>query len=136
MGGSDSIEFMVQAPSGEDDVMLCSSCGYAANIEKAISRVDEVIDSVGPEVPEKFATPGIRTIAALADAGYPANAQIKTMVFVIDGQVTLALVVAIISLMSKSLQMQRKRTLFVQLGEKKQSRVLELNLVPWRCQRG
>lgn len=92
MGGSDSIEFMVQAPSGEDDVMLCSSCGYAANIEKAISRVDEVIDSVGPEVPEKFATPGIRTIAALADAGYPANAQIKTMVFVIDGQVTLALV--------------------------------------------
>ena len=72
--------------------MLCSSCGYAANIEKAISRVDEVADSVGPDAPEKFATPGIRTIAALADAGHPANAQIKTMVFVIDGQVTLALV--------------------------------------------
>ena len=92
MGGSDSIEFMVQAPSGEDDVMLCSSCGYSANIEKAISRVDEVEDSVGPETPEKFATPGIRTIAELANAGHPANKQIKTMVFVIDGQVTLALV--------------------------------------------
>ncbi|MEC7153653.1 MAG: proline--tRNA ligase [Actinomycetota bacterium] len=92
MGGSDSIEFMVQAPSGEDDVMLCSSCGYSANIEKAISRVDEVEDSVGPETPEKFPTPGIRTIAELANAGHPANKQIKTMVFVIDGQVTLALV--------------------------------------------
>lgn len=92
MGGSDSIEFMVQAPSGEDDVMLCSSCGYAANIEKAISRVDDVTDSAGPETPEKFATPGIRTIAALEEAGHAGNMQIKTMVFVIDGQVTLALV--------------------------------------------
>ena len=45
MGGSDSIEFMVQAPSGEDDVMLCSSCGYSANIEKAISRLDAITDS-------------------------------------------------------------------------------------------
>ena len=92
MGGSDSIEFMVQAPSGEDDVMLCSSCGYAANIEKAISRVDDVTDSAGSETPEKFATPGIRTIAALEEAGHAGNIQIKTMVFVIDGQVTLALV--------------------------------------------
>ena len=70
MGGSDSIEFMVQAPSGEDDVMLCSSCGYSANIEKAISRLDAITDSPGPSAPEKFATPGIRTIAALADAGH------------------------------------------------------------------
>ena len=92
MGGSDSIEFMVQAPSGEDDVMLCSSCGYAANIEKAISRIDAVTDSDCPDAPEKFATPGIRTIAALEEAGHDGKNQIKTMVFVIDGQVTLALV--------------------------------------------
>ena len=130
MGGSDSIEFMVQAPSGEDDVMLCSSCGYSANIEKAISRVDEVEDSVGPETPEKFATPGIRTIAELADAGHPANKQIKTMVFVIDGQVTLILVGVIISLMNKSLLTQRKQILFAKREERKQLRVLELNLVP------
>ena len=92
MGGSDSIEFMVQAPSGEDDVMLCSSCGYSANIEKAISRLDAITDSPGPSAPEKFATPGIRTIAALADAGHDGENQIKTMVYVIDGQVTLVLV--------------------------------------------
>ena len=92
MGGSDSIEFMVQAPSGEDDVMLCSSCGYSANIEKAISRLDAITDSPGPSAPEKFATPGIRTIAALADSGHDGENQIKTMVYVIDGQVTLVLV--------------------------------------------
>ena len=92
MGGSDSIEFMVQAPSGEDDVMLCSSCGYSANIEKAISRLDAITDSTGPSAPEKFATPGIRTIAALADAGHDGENQIKTMVYVVDGQVTLVLV--------------------------------------------
>ena len=92
MGGSDSIEFMVQAPSGEDDVMLCSSCGYSANIEKAISRLDAITDSPGPSAPEKFATPGIRTIAELADAGHDGENQIKTMVYVIDGQVTLVLV--------------------------------------------
>ena len=92
MGGSDSIEFMVQAPSGEDDVMLCSSCGYSANIEKAISRLDAITDSPGPSAPEKFATPGIRTIAALADAGHDGENQIKTMVYVVDGQVTLVLV--------------------------------------------
>ncbi|MBT94739.1 MAG: proline--tRNA ligase [Acidimicrobiaceae bacterium] len=92
MGGSDSIEFMVQAPSGEDDVMLCSSCGYAANIEKAVSRLDDIADSDGPAEPEKFATPGIRTIAALEEAGHDGKRQIKTMVYVIDGQVTLALV--------------------------------------------
>ena len=92
MGGSDSIEFMVQAPSGEDDVMLCSSCGYSANIEKAISRLDAITDSPGPSAPEKFATPGIRTIAALADSGHDGENQIKTMVYVVDGQVTLVLV--------------------------------------------
>ena len=92
MGGSDSIEFMVQAPSGEDDVMLCSSCGYSANFVKAISRLDAITDSPGPSAPEKFATPGIRTIAALADAGHDGENQIKTMVYVVDGQVTLVLV--------------------------------------------
>jgi prolyl-tRNA synthetase len=72
--------------------MLCSSCGYAANIEKAVSRLDDIADSDGPAEPEKFATPGIRTIAALEEAGHDGKRQIKTMVYVIDGQVTLALV--------------------------------------------
>ncbi|HJM28917.1 MAG: proline--tRNA ligase [Acidimicrobiales bacterium] len=92
MGGSDSIEFMVRAESGEDDVLICGKCGYAANIEKAVSELSDIVDESGPEVVEKFSTPEIRTIAALAEIGYPSETQIKTMVYMIDGQVTLVLV--------------------------------------------
>ena len=92
MGGSDSIEFMVRAESGEDDVLICGKCGYAAKIEKAVSELSDIVDESGPEVVEKFSTPEIRTIAALAEIGYPSETQIKTMVYMIDGQVTLVLV--------------------------------------------
>ena len=91
-GGADSSEFMVRAESGDDDVLICGECGYAANIEKAVSQLSEIVDEPGPVVPEKFSTPEIRTIAALAEIGYPSEKQIKTMVYLIDGQVTLVLV--------------------------------------------
>ena len=91
MGGSDSVEFMVRADSGEDKTVICAGCGYGANIEKAVSYLEPVTDKDGPGEPEKFATPGIRTIAELANSGHLAHNQIKTMVYVIDGQITLAL---------------------------------------------
>tara|TARA_Y100001936_G_scaffold154315_1_gene150604 strand:+ start:114 stop:1352 length:1239 start_codon:yes stop_codon:yes gene_type:complete len=91
MGGSDSVEFMVRADSGEDKTVICAGCGYGANIEKAVAYLEPVTDENGPEQPEKFATPGIRTIAELASSGHLAHNQIKTMVYVIDGQITLAL---------------------------------------------
>ncbi len=93
MGGSDSIEFMVPSPAGEDDVVRCSSCDYAANVERATSRLEPVTDAPPPDTPERFPTPGIRTIAALADieGGAPPERQIKTMVMVLDGEITLAL---------------------------------------------
>jgi prolyl-tRNA synthetase len=92
MGGAGSIEFMVASPSGEDDVVRCPTCDYRANIERATSAIDGVIDSSGPDAPEKFATPGIRTIKALEKAGAPAISQMKTMVMVLDGAITLAVV--------------------------------------------
>jgi len=92
MGGSASVEFMVPSDAGEDDVVRCDNCGYAANVERATSALPDVENRPGLNAPEKFATPGIRTIAALAEAGAPAEHQIKTMVMVLDGQVTLALV--------------------------------------------
>ena len=62
---------MVRADSGEDKTVICAGCGYGANIEKAVSYLEpEVSDEDGPEQPEKFATPGIRTIAELADSGH------------------------------------------------------------------
>ncbi|MFQ5656279.1 MAG: proline--tRNA ligase [Candidatus Methylomirabilales bacterium] len=61
MGGAGSHEFMAPSPAGEDEVVLCASCGYAANIELASSR------SPAPPFPEwsspdEIATPGARSI--------------------------------------------------------------------------
>jgi len=92
MGGTDSTEFMCPAEAGEDLVVHCPDCGYAANVEKATSRLAEVADEPGPAAPGRFDTPGVRTIEDLA-AGYdaPADRQIKTLVYVLDGKPTLVL---------------------------------------------
>jgi prolyl-tRNA synthetase len=95
MGGSDSTEFMCPSPTGEDLIVHCPECEYAANIEKATSRLAYLEDperSGLPAAPEPFATPGVRTIEDLAlhyDA--PADRQIKTLVYVLDDVLTLVL---------------------------------------------
>jgi prolyl-tRNA synthetase len=84
MGGSASNEFMVYTDAGEDMVASCPKCGYAANTEKAQSRLT-VVDDGETEYPlEKFATPGVRTIEDLVafDGGAAADRQIKTLVYV------------------------------------------------------
>jgi prolyl-tRNA synthetase len=92
MGGSDSIEFMCPTPAGEDLVARCPDCGYAANLEKATSALAPVTDEVGPVAPEQLATPGVRTIEDLDQRhGVTADRQIKTLVEVIDGKLTLVL---------------------------------------------
>src|SRR5690242_21464359 len=95
MGGSDSTEFICPSPSGEDLIVLCPECGYAANIEKAASRLAAVDDSERAGLlaaPEPFATPGVRTIEDLA-AQYqaPGDRQIKTLVYFLDDVLTLVL---------------------------------------------
>ena len=92
MGGSDSIEFMCPTPAGEDLVARCGNCGYAANLEKATSALASVEDGTGPAEPQRLPTPGVRTIEDLAQRhGVTADRQIKTLVQVIDGQLTLVL---------------------------------------------
>jgi prolyl-tRNA synthetase len=96
MGGSDSIEFVCPSQTGEDDIIRCQGCGYAANVEKANSALalaDPVADAAAAlAAPEAFDTPGVRTIEDLA-SGYdvPADRQIKTLVYMLDGQLTLVL---------------------------------------------
>lgn len=87
MGGSASNEFMVKTDAGEDMIATCANCGYAANLEKATSRLPEVRDGVGLDFPSEFPTPGVRTIDALAnfDGGAPAVSQIKTLVYIDHG---------------------------------------------------
>src|SRR5580658_1575957 len=96
MGGSDSTEFICPAPSGEDLIVLCPECGYAANIEKAASALAQIDDSsertVALAAPESFATPGVRTIEDLAvNYQAPADRQIKTLVYFLDDVLTLVL---------------------------------------------
>ncbi len=92
MGGSASVEFMVPSPAGEDDIARCCGCGYAANLERAVSEPSDSPDD--PDAPlQKFPTPGIRTIVDLAAAfkDAPPQRQIKTLVYVIDEETTLVL---------------------------------------------
>ncbi len=93
MGGNSSVEFMTPSEAGEDDVVRCPSCDYAGNVEKATSTLPPTDDGDPTEL-EKFATPGVRTIAALEafDGGAKAIDQLKTLVMVLDGQVTLVVV--------------------------------------------
>ncbi len=93
MGGNTSTEFMVPCSAGEDDVVRCPACDYAANVEKATSALPDLVDDAPPPAPERFPTPGVRTIAALEefDGGAAADQQIKTMVLIADGVTTLAL---------------------------------------------
>ncbi len=85
MGGSQSQEFMVYTDAGEDLIASCAQCGYAANIEKATSRLTPVEDlsATGDGTPELVHTPGHRTIDEVgAFLNTQPHHQIKTMVYV------------------------------------------------------
>jgi prolyl-tRNA synthetase len=93
MGGKFSHEFMVPAETGENEVVFCNGCGYAANVEKAQSKVQGPKSTV-PSLPiEKFATPGVVTIEALSKAPYnvAADVQIKTLVYMAESKIVLIL---------------------------------------------
>ncbi len=84
MGGSESNEFVAKTDAGEDLIASCSNCDYAANLEKATSRVGPFADQPGPVAPEEFPTPGVRTIEDLEKfpGGAKAEQQIKSLVYV------------------------------------------------------
>lgn len=63
MGGAGSHEFMAPSPAGEDRVALCRACGYAANLELAVSRPPRPVFPPPTTRLEEVATPNARTIA-------------------------------------------------------------------------
>ncbi|MCW5976889.1 MAG: proline--tRNA ligase [Bryobacteraceae bacterium] len=94
MGGSQSHEFMVVSDAGEDLVVRCANCGYAANLEKAVTAPapPAAADPEGNLEPEEFHTPGRKTIAEVAAfTSLPESSQIKSLVMVADGKPALAL---------------------------------------------
>ena len=94
IGGNYSHEFMVPAETGENDVVYCEACGYAANIEKATSGIPRTAARELGAAIEKFPTPGAVTIEALSKEPYkvPANRQIKTLVYIADSKPVVILI--------------------------------------------
>jgi prolyl-tRNA synthetase len=105
MGGSQSHEFMVKTDAGEDMVVTCSRCGYAANLEKATSKLEPVQDlaTEGDGKPVEVHTPGQKTIEEVARfLGVSPRNKIKTLALMMTesdakpGKVTLRPVVVLL----------------------------------------
>jgi prolyl-tRNA synthetase len=102
MGGSQSHEFMVFTDAGEDYVAHCASCGYAANLEKATSKLESVEDlaATGDGKPELVETPGLKTIEEVGAFLKVSHKQkMKTLAYMAieksaDGKETLTPVIA------------------------------------------
>ena len=89
IGGSLSHEFQVLAESGEDAIVSCTHCDYAANVEKAEVKARRPAGrDITEESPplEKVSTPGKKTVAEVAEfLKLPAQKFIKTLVYKTDG---------------------------------------------------
>ena len=82
MGGKESHEFMVRTPAGEDQIVSCDGCNYAANMEKATSKLGDFGDLApeGDGKPLEVHTPGQKTIEEVARfLGVSPKNKIKTL---------------------------------------------------------
>lgn len=86
IGGKWSHEFMVLADSGEDGIVGCPACGYAANQERAERKIAAPADPDCPAI-ESVPTPNARTIDDLVKFfGCRADAFVKTLIYLADGK--------------------------------------------------
>ncbi len=87
MGGKESHEFMVRTPAGEDQIVSCDGCNYAANMEKATSKLESTTDlwPEGDGNPLEVHTPGQKTIEDVARfLGVSPKNKIKTLAYMAD----------------------------------------------------
>jgi len=85
IGGKDSREFMVVAATGEDEIISCPACNYAANLEKAVS-VKEKFDGGAPLPVAEVATPGLKSIEEVAGfLKVPPSRTLKAVFYIADG---------------------------------------------------
>ena len=93
IGGSFSHEFMVLAKTGEDTIVICKDCEYAANMEKAVVKLTPSTSTEQPDEMEKVETPGKRKVEAVCEfLGIEPSLLVKTLVFKADGQPVAVLV--------------------------------------------
>ena len=92
MGGSKSEEFLAPCPTGEDTYVLCKSCGYAANVEAMVTKVETKTVAATPdiEVLDTPDTPTIETLVDVMNSKYGANITaadtLKNVLLVADGE--------------------------------------------------
>ena len=92
IGGSGSAEFMVKSEVGEDDVVFCTNCNYAANIEKAPSTIEKEEKQEFKSL-EKIETPNTRTIEDLVKFFNTTEKKFaKTLIFNADGKIVAVMV--------------------------------------------
>lgn len=98
MGGSKSEEFLAACPTGEDTYVLCPSCGFAANVEAMITKVDAVDSSATPAM-EELDTPNTPTIDSLVavlnerfGGGFTGAHTLKNVMLMADGKAVSVLV--------------------------------------------
>jgi len=87
MGGKESHEFMVRTPAGEDQIVSCDGCNYAANLEKATSKLEPWGDLApeGDGNPLEVHTPGQKTIEDVAKfLGVSPKNKIKTLAYMAE----------------------------------------------------
>ena len=92
MGGSASHEFMLPNEAGEDTLVLCQACGWAANAEGAVAMREEVAGQKERPL-EEVATPGMVTIQEVADyLGVPTRETLKAIFYISLGQLILVII--------------------------------------------
>jgi prolyl-tRNA synthetase len=98
MGGSKSEEFLAPCTTGEDTYVLCPKCGFAANVEAMVTKVDPVDASATPAL-EELDTPNTPTIDSLVDVlnerfggGFTGASTLKNVMLMADGKAISVLV--------------------------------------------
>jgi len=98
MGGSKSEEFLAPCTTGEDTYVLCPSCGFAANVEAMVTKVDPVDASATPTL-EELDTPNTPTIDSLVQVlnerfggGFTGASTLKNVMLIADGKAISVLV--------------------------------------------
>ena len=87
IGGSSSSEFMVLADTGEETIIYCDKCDYAANVEKAEADIKQEKTGAKEEKLEKVHTPNIRTVEELANFLKKKDYETaKTILYIADGE--------------------------------------------------
>jgi prolyl-tRNA synthetase len=92
IGGKYTLEFTVPTPSGEDEVILCRSCGYASS--KSIAMIGDSEVPQGEETPlRKVHTPNLKTVQEVASfLSTTPDRLVKTLLYIADGRYVAALV--------------------------------------------